>query len=55
MDPSKDWGQNKGLQELKARKTGGNGKGSKREHYLSFLCNVFSQEDGFPKVREAYR
>jgi len=28
---------------------------SKRKCYLSFLCIVFSQEDGHPRVREVYR
>jgi len=58
MDPSKDWGQNEGSQGLESTETTKEKwqqVTSRREHYLSFLCIVFSQEDGHPRAREAYR
>jgi len=57
MDPREDWGQNEGSQGLKRGNTGemGNGLPPEGSVTISFLCIVFSQEDGRPRVREAYR
>jgi len=57
MDPSEGWGQNEGLQGAGKHKTKERWQQvtSKREHYLSYPCIVFSQEDEHPRVREAYR
>ena len=57
-DPSKNWGQNEGLQKAEEQEKQRRKLVtcvSRRESYLSFLCIVLSQEDGHPRVREAYR